>query len=95
MRETKRTVKLDCGLSVTVDLDRANTPEASLALYQNDRENNPLGMIRFLTLALGESQRDLFVKSLQDENGNPGSWDDFSARLAELFEKLKDDGKKS
>ena len=95
MRESKRTVKLDCGLELTVDLDRANTPEASLALYQNDREGNPLGMIRFLTLALGESQRDQFVKSLQDENGNPGSWEDFSERLSELFVKLKEDGKKS
>ena len=95
MRESKRTVKLDCGLTLTVDLDRANTPEASLALYQNDMEGNSFGMIRFLTLALGESQRDQFVKSLQDENGNPGSWEDFTRQFQEVFEKLKEDGKKS
>ena len=91
----KRTVTLDCGLTLTVDLDKANTPEASLALYQNDREGNSLGMIRFLTLALGSEQRDQFVHSLEDENGNPGSWEEFAARLRELFEKLGTDGKKS
>ena len=91
----KRTVTLDCGLTLTVDLNRANTPEASLALYKNDMEGNPLGMIQFLTLALGETQRDQCVKSLEDENGNPGSWDEFATRLRELFDKLGVEGKKS
>lgn len=91
----KKKVTLSNGLTVEVDLDKAATPEASLALYQNDAEGNTLGMIRFLTLALGAEQRDRFVHSLQDENGNPGSWSDFSGLLREMFDKLGKDGKKS
>ena len=95
MSGRKKTVKLDCGLTLTVDLDKANTPEASLAIYQSDKEGNTLGLIRFLTLALGPEQRDQFVKALEDENGNPGSWDSFMKQFREMFDKLGSDGKKS
>lgn len=95
MDGTKKTIKLDCGLSLTVDLDKANTPEATLAIYQNDMEGNTIGLIRFLTLVLGPEQRDQFVKSLQDENGVPGDWGSFMAQFREMFDKLKNDGKKS
>lgn len=94
MKETSKTVTLDNGLDVTVDMDMAGTPEASLALYQHEIEHNPFGTIRFLTLALGTQQRDQFIKALQDENGNPGSWDDFNVQLRELFTKLGVLGKK-
>lgn len=94
MKKTQQ-VTLKSGLRLTVDLERAGTPEASLALYQNDREGNTLGMIHFLTLALGPQQRDAFIKSLQDENGNPGTWDDMAKQVRELFSLLGEDGKKS
>lgn len=91
----KKTVTLDSGLTLEIDMARAFCPEASLALYQNDREGNSLGMIHFLTLALGAAQRDRLIESLRAPDGTPGSWSAMSDTILEMFTKLGSDGKKS
>lgn len=91
----KKTVTLDSGLTVEVDMNHAATPEATLELYKYDQEGDALAGIRFLTLALGAAQRDRLVASIQDADGNPGSWGDLSAAVRDLVKKLGEDGKKS
>ena len=94
MIEGKKTITLDSGLTLTVDLARAATPAARRALHKNDRNGDPFGLLDFLAMTLGDAQLDALIASLAHD-GEPGSDADLAAAVREMIEKLGVAGKKS
>ena len=94
MIENKKTVTLDSGLTVTVDLAAAATPEARRALHRNDRRGDPFGLLDFLVLAIGDDQLDALIASLR-KDGKPGTDADLAAAVRDMVDKLGVAGKKS
>ena len=93
MIETKKTVTLDSNLKITVDMNRAGSPQARLALMRQD-EGDPYGLLRFLKLAIGDEQLDRLIASLE-KDGEPGDDAALFAAVREMFDKLGQSGKKS
>lgn len=91
----KQTVTLDSGLVITVDLNRANTPAARRALHKNDRHGDAFGLLDFLELAIGSDQLDRLIRSLEGPDGEPGTDAELAEAVREMFDKLKENGKKS
>ena len=91
----KRTVDMGGGKQYTLDLDRANCPEARLALYRNDHYGDPLALIRFLDMTLGMEQLNRLMEDIRQPDGTPGTDAALMATVTEMFKKLGDDGKKS
>lgn len=89
----KRTVTLDSGMTLTVDLARANTPAARRALMKQDA-GDPYGLLRFLDMTLGSEQLDTLIASLE-KDGEPGDDAALFSAVREMFDKLGADGKKS
>ena len=95
MLETKRTVRLDCGITLTVDLGKASTPAARYALYKSDRKGDGIALFDFLELALGEEQLDRLINALRHEDGEPGTEADLAKAVKQMFTELGPEGKKS
>ena len=92
--EKKKTVTLRCGIRLTVDLERAQSPEAVQMLRKYDRGIDSYGLLDFLSYTVGENATDALIEASR-EDGQPGTMDALVALLREMLQELGKDGKKS